>query len=42
VVLVAVWLDAPLGLGILAGLMLYQIVFVVNMIRVVTSQGGFE
>jgi hypothetical protein len=42
VVLVTVWLDAPLGIGILAGLMLYQIVFVINVIRVVANQGGFE
>jgi hypothetical protein len=42
VVLVAVWLDAPLGIGILAGLMLYQIVFVINVIRVVANQGGLE
>jgi hypothetical protein len=42
VLVVAVWLDAPLGFGILAGLMLYQIVFVINMIRVVTSQESFE
>jgi hypothetical protein len=42
VVLVAVWLDAPLGIGILAGLMLYQIVFVINVMRVVAGQGGLE
>lgn len=40
VVLVAVFLNAPLGIGIVSGLVLYQLVFVVNVMRVVTSQGG--
>ena len=40
VVLAAVFLDAPLGIGIVSGLVLYQLVFVVNVMRVVTSQGG--
>jgi hypothetical protein len=35
-----VWLNAPLGIGIVAGLVLYQIVFVVNVLRVVANQGG--
>jgi ATP synthase I chain len=39
-VLVVVFLDAPLGIGMVAGLVLYQIVFVVNVMRVVASQGG--
>jgi hypothetical protein len=39
-VLVVVFLDAPLGIGMVAGLVLYQIVFVVNVMRVVTGQGG--
>lgn len=40
VVIVAVLLDAPLGIGIVSGLVLYQLVFVLNVMRVVTSQGG--
>jgi hypothetical protein len=42
VVLGLVWLDAPLGIGIVAGLVLYQIVFVFNVMRVVANQGGIE
>ncbi len=42
VVLGFVWLNAPLGIGIVAGLVLYQIVFVLNVLRVVTNQGGME
>ena len=41
-VLVVVWLDAPLGIGIVAGLVIYQIVFVANVLRVVAGQGGVE
>jgi hypothetical protein len=40
VILGFVWLDAPLGIGIVSGLVLYQIVFVVNVLRVVANQGG--
>jgi hypothetical protein len=40
VVIGAVLLNAPLGIGIVSGLVLYQLVFVVNVMRVVTSQGG--
>lgn len=40
VVLAVVWLNGPLGIGIVAGLVLYQIVFVVNVLRVVANQGG--
>jgi hypothetical protein len=40
VVIAAVLLNAPLGIGIVSGLVLYQLVFVVNVMRVVTSQGG--
>jgi hypothetical protein len=40
VVLVVVFLNAPLGIGIVSGLVLYQIVFVVNVFRVVANQGG--
>ena len=42
VVLVAVFLNAPLGIGIVSGLVLYQLVFVVDVMRVITSQGGVE
>ena len=42
VILARVWLDAPLGIGIVAGLVLYQIVFVMNVMRVVASQGGLQ
>ena len=42
VVLLLVWLDAPLGIGIVAGLVLYQIVFVADVLRVVSNQGGIE
>ena len=42
VVIAAVFLNAPLGIGIVSGLVLYQLVFVVNVMRVVTSQGGME
>ena len=42
VTLVLIWLHAPLGVGIVVGLVLYQIVFVVNVLRVVASQGGVE
>jgi hypothetical protein len=41
VVIAAVLLNAPLGIGIVSGLVLYQLVFVVNVMRLVTSQGGF-
>ena len=42
VVLAFVWLNAPFGIGIVSGLVLYQIVFVVNVLRVVANQGGLE
>ncbi len=42
IVLLAVFLNAPLGIGIVSGLVLYQLVFVANVMRVVTSQGGVE
>jgi len=41
VVIAAVVLNAPLGIGIVSGLVLYQLVFVANVMRVVTGQGGF-
>ena len=41
VILVAVvWLSAPLGIGIVSGLVLYQIVFIANVLRVVADHGG--
>jgi hypothetical protein len=42
IVLGAVFLNAPLGIGIVSGLVLYQLVFVFNVMRVVASQGGIE
>ena len=38
-VLGCVFLNAPLGMGIVAGLVLYRIVFVMNVMRVVASRG---
>jgi len=40
IVLGFVWLNAPFGIGIVSGLVLYQLVFVANVMRVVTGQGG--
>jgi hypothetical protein len=42
IALVAVFLSPALGIGIVSGLVIYQLVFVVNVIRVVSSQGGVE
>lgn len=42
VVLAVVFLDPPLGIGMVAGLVLYQIVFVINVMRVVAGQGGLR
>jgi hypothetical protein len=42
IVLVLLWLNAPLGVGIVSGLVLYQIVFVLNVLRVVANQGGVQ
>jgi hypothetical protein len=42
IVLVLLWLDTPLGVGIVSGLVLYQIVFVLNVFRVVANQGGVQ
>ena len=42
VVILVLILNGPLGIGIVSGLVLYQIVFVVNVLRVVTGQGGIE
>jgi hypothetical protein len=36
------FLNGPLGIGIVSGLVLYQIVFVINVFRVVSGQGGIE
>lgn len=35
----ALWLDTALGIGIVAGLVIYQIVFVINVMSVVANQG---
>jgi len=40
IVLAMLWLNAPLGIGIVSGLVIYQIVFVFSVLRVVASQGG--
>ncbi len=42
IVLVGFVISPPLGIGIVAGLVLYQIVFVANVFRVVATQGGTE
>ncbi len=42
IVIGAMWISSPLGIGIVAGLVLYQIVFVANVFRVVAAQGGIE
>jgi hypothetical protein len=42
VVLVVVWLNAPLGIGIVAGLVLYQLAFVFNVMRVLAASGGVK
>ena len=42
IVIVAVLLNAPLGIGIVAGLVIYQIVFVINVMRAVAGSGGIE
>lgn len=36
----ALLLSAPLGVGIVSGLVLYQITLVLNVLRVMTGQGG--
>ena len=42
IVIVVVFLNAPLGIGTVSGLVIYQIVFVVNVMRAVTGSGGAE
>jgi len=42
IVIGVVFLNAPLGIGIVSGLVLYQIVFVINVMRVVAGQGGMQ
>lgn len=42
IVIALVFLNAPLGIGIVAGLVLYQIVFVFSVMRVVANQGGVQ
>lgn len=41
-VIVALLISRPFGVGIVVGLVLYQIVFVANVLRVVAGQGGVE
>ena len=33
-------IDAPLGIGIVVGLVLFQLAFIVNVIRAMLAQGG--
>src|SRR5487761_2026695 len=40
VIIGVLFLNGPLGIGIVSGLVLYQIVFVINVLRVVSGQGG--
>ena len=42
VIIGVLFLNGPLGIGIVSGLVLYQIVFVINVLRVVSGQGGLE
>lgn len=42
VIIGVLFLNGPLGIGIVSGLVLYQIVFVINVLRVVSGQGGIE
>ncbi|MGC1237207.1 MAG: hypothetical protein WA860_00280 [Acidimicrobiales bacterium] len=42
IVLLMLWLNAPLGIGIVSGLVIYQIVFVFSVLRVVANQGGVQ
>lgn len=37
VVVIGLWLSTPLGIGIVSGLVIYQIVFVINVFRVVAN-----
>lgn len=39
VVFGTIWISTPLGIGIVAGLVIYQIVFVANLLKVVMGQG---
>jgi len=42
IVILAIVIQAPLGIGIVVGLVLYQLTFVVNVMRVVAKSGGAE
>ena len=42
IVIAVLFVNGPLGIGIVSGLVLYQIVFVINVLRVVSGQGGIE
>lgn len=37
VVVIGLWLSTPLGIGIVSGLVIYQIAFVINVFRVVAN-----
>jgi hypothetical protein len=39
---VSLWLSFPLGVGIVSGLAVYQLVFVASVYRTVIAQGGAE
>ena len=39
IVFAGLFISTPLGIGIVAGLVIYQIVFVANLLKVVMSQG---
>ena len=42
IIIAVLFVNGPLGIGIVSGLVLYQIVFVINVLRVVSGQGGIE
>ena len=42
IVIGSMFLYPPLGIGIVSGLVIYQIVYVFNVMRVVAGQGGLE
>jgi hypothetical protein len=42
VVLAVVVIEAPLGIGIVVGLVIFQLAFVGNVIRAMTAQGGLS
>lgn len=42
VIVGSIWVSFPLAVGIVAGLALYQLVFVANVFRAVLAQGGVQ